>query len=212
MYPGRAAVTTPALYPASSFVPKGLRKTARKRLEIPLWGCGMLPSPERSHTTAHRGKQGGYSCAEVLRDDTTSRRKRMCAFTACVRFLRLRSPAGLRSLFFDYSVVIFAPPAVWPKHGSNRATTGEHRVLRKSAHKRLEVLLCGRDTDGYSFCPLRWATFRCDNCYDLETDATAQKHSAACSGDPLQPTGKRKPSPQLYQKKYFSPLDSHVTS
>ena len=34
----------------------------------------------------------------------------MCAFTACVRFLRRRGPAGLRNLFFDYSVVIFAPP------------------------------------------------------------------------------------------------------
>lgn len=32
----------------------------------------------------------------------------MCAFTACVRFLRRRGPAGLRSLFFGYSVVIFA--------------------------------------------------------------------------------------------------------
>ena len=34
----------------------------------------------------------------------------MCAFTACVRFLRRRGPAGLRNLFFDYSVVIFARP------------------------------------------------------------------------------------------------------
>ncbi len=33
----------------------------------------------------------------------------MCVFTAYVRFLRRRGPAGLRSLFFDYSVVIFAP-------------------------------------------------------------------------------------------------------
>ena len=32
----------------------------------------------------------------------------MCAITACVRFLRRRGPAGLRNLFFDYSVVIFA--------------------------------------------------------------------------------------------------------
>ena len=30
----------------------------------------------------------------------------MCAFTACVRFLRRRGPAGLWSLFFGYSVVI----------------------------------------------------------------------------------------------------------
>ena len=33
----------------------------------------------------------------------------MCAFTACVRFLRRRGHAGLRNLFFDYSVAIFAP-------------------------------------------------------------------------------------------------------
>ena len=38
----------------------------------------------------------------------------MCAFTACVRFLRRRGSAGLRNLFFDYSVVIFAPLPVWP--------------------------------------------------------------------------------------------------
>ena len=33
----------------------------------------------------------------------------MCAFTARGRFLRRRGLAGLRNLFFDYSVVIFAP-------------------------------------------------------------------------------------------------------
>lgn len=41
----------------------------------------------------------------------------MCAFTACVRFLRRRGPAGLRSLFFGYSVVIFALLLVWPTIG-----------------------------------------------------------------------------------------------
>lgn len=39
----------------------------------------------------------------------------MCAFTACVRFLRRRGPAGLRSLFFGYSVVIFALLSKYPK-------------------------------------------------------------------------------------------------
>ena len=57
----------------------------------------------------------------------------MCAFTACVRFLRRRGPAGLRSLlFFGYSVVIFALPVVCPKHGNIRVATGEHNVLSNS--------------------------------------------------------------------------------
>ena len=69
----------------------------------------------------------------------------MCAFTACVRFLRRRGPAGLRSLFFGYSVVIFALPPIRSKHGNDRAAAGEHRVLRKSARNQLEILLLGRD-------------------------------------------------------------------
>ena len=69
----------------------------------------------------------------------------MCAFTACVRFLRRRGPAGLRSLFFDYSVVIFVLPPIRSKYGNDRAAAGEHIALRKPARKRLKILLRGRD-------------------------------------------------------------------
>ena len=77
-------------------------KTGSKSLS----GTGMLPSPKESHTGAHKGKQVGFLCGVLVGCDTTSRRKRMGAFTACIRFLRRRGPAGLRNLFFDYSVVI----------------------------------------------------------------------------------------------------------
>ena len=67
-----------------------------------------------AHSGSH-AETGGHLCV-VTRSiwlpphhSKNSRRKRMCAFTACVRFLRRRGPAGLRNLFFDYSVVIFAP-------------------------------------------------------------------------------------------------------
>ena len=67
-----------------------------------------------AHSGSH-AETGGHLCV-VTRSiwlpphhSKNSRRKRMCAFTACVRFLRRRGPAGLRNLFFDYSMVIFAP-------------------------------------------------------------------------------------------------------
>ena len=67
----------------------------------------------------------------------------MCAFTACVRFLRRRGPAGLRNLFFDYSVVIFAPPHGLTKAQKHLGSYERTQRSLKSAHKRLEVLLCG---------------------------------------------------------------------
>jgi len=56
----------------------------------------------------------------------------MCAFTACVRFLRRRGPAGLRNLFFGYSVVIFALPSVCPKHGNIHVAIGVYNVFSNS--------------------------------------------------------------------------------
>ena len=49
--------------------------------------------------------------------------------SACICFLRRRGPAGLRSLFFGYSVVIFALPLVYLKRGNNMAATDRHGVL-----------------------------------------------------------------------------------
>lgn len=44
------------------------RKSARKRLEILLWGQGTPPRPEGGHSAAHRGEQGGSSvCAASCR-------------------------------------------------------------------------------------------------------------------------------------------------
>ena len=62
------------------------------------FGAGRCPAPKGGHTVAHRGGQGALLCKRHIGWDTTSRRNRMCAFTACVRFLRLPQPAGLRSL------------------------------------------------------------------------------------------------------------------
>ena len=113
MCPGRAAVTTPALYPASPFV---LRRAEEVRSNSPKTGskslsvAGMLPSSGRGHTAVHKGKHWGLLRRGLVGCDTPSLRKRMCAFTAYVRFLRRRGPAGLRNLFFGYSVVIFASP------------------------------------------------------------------------------------------------------
>ena len=76
---------------------ESLLKSARKRLEILLRGRSYPPSKEAAQRLT--GANKGYFCAEVLWDDTTSRRKRMCAFTACVRFLRRRGPARLRCSF-----------------------------------------------------------------------------------------------------------------
>ena len=78
----------------------------------------MLPSPEGGHTAAHEGKQ------RVILWGTLTGRHSNAGGSGCARlqrasFLRRRGPAGLRSLFFGYSVVIFALPVVYPKRGNN---------------------------------------------------------------------------------------------
>lgn len=65
----------------------------------------------------------------------------MCAFTACVRFLRRRGPAGLRNLFFDYSVVIFALPHGLSSTRKQWDKTGRTQRPPQSRQKRIEVLL-----------------------------------------------------------------------
>ncbi len=65
----------------------------------------------------------------------------MCAFTACVRFLRRRGPAGLRSLFFDYSVVIFALSHGLAQTWKQLSKTGRAQCPPQIRQKRFEVLL-----------------------------------------------------------------------
>ena len=60
----------------------------------------------------------------------------MCAFTACVRFLRRRGPAGLRNLFFDYSVAIFAPLPVCQQLEFSIKT-----IRRPNVHCKTECIL-----------------------------------------------------------------------
>ena len=60
----------------------------------------------------------------------------MCAFTACVRFLRRRGPAGLRSLlFFGYSVVIFAPPCSLSQTWKHSCSNGWTHTLPQTRPK-----------------------------------------------------------------------------
>ena len=101
---------------------------------------GCCPPPKEAAQRLTRTNKG-YFCAEVLRDDTTSLRKRMCAFTAYVRFLRRRGPAGLRNLFFGYSVVIFALPHGLSSTRKQWDKTGRTQRPPQSRQKRIEVLL-----------------------------------------------------------------------
>ena len=91
----RSGVTT--AYPASFSAHRKLAQIRPKTARNPPPGQGCYPLLKEATQRLTRANKG-YFCAEVLRDDTTSLRKRMCAFTACVRFLRRRGPAGLRSL------------------------------------------------------------------------------------------------------------------
>ena len=60
----------------------------------------------------------------------------MCAFTACIRFLRRRGPAGLRSLlFFGYSVVIFAPPCSLSQTWKHSCSNGWTHTLPQTRPK-----------------------------------------------------------------------------
>ena len=56
----------------------------------------------------------------------------MCAFTAYAASSGVAAPQGCGSLFFGYSVVIFALPVVCLKHGNIRVATGGHNVLSNS--------------------------------------------------------------------------------
>ena len=70
----------------------------------------------------------------------------MCAFTACVRFLRRRGPAGLRSLFFGYSVAIFALSHGLSQTWKQLGKTGRAQRPPQIRQERLEVLLWCWDT------------------------------------------------------------------
>ena len=78
----------------------------------------------------------------------------MCAFTACVRFLRRRGPAGLRNLFFDYSVVIFEPLPVCQQLEFSIKT-----IRRPNVHCKTECILLQYSEKSlewrrYMICPL----------------------------------------------------------
>ena len=73
-------------------------KSARNRLESLLLGWDASLPRRRSHSGS-RGQTRGTSVRGSRQLTQQSRRKRMYAFTACVRFLRHRSPAGLREAY-----------------------------------------------------------------------------------------------------------------
>ena len=78
----------------------------------------------------------------------------MCAFTACVRFLRRRGPAGLRDLFFCYSVAIFAPLPVCQQLEFSIKT-----IKRPNVHCKTECILLQYSEKSlewrrYMICPL----------------------------------------------------------
>ena len=78
------------------------RKSAQirpKMARTPSLGLGYSLSLKEATQRLTRANTRDFYVG-CLWDDTTSRRKRMCAFTACVRFLRRRGPAGLRDLFY----------------------------------------------------------------------------------------------------------------
>ena len=95
---GIGAEKRQCLSPASFSAHRKLAQIRPKKARNPPPGQGCYP-PSKEAAQRLTGANRGYFCAEVLWDDATSRRKRMCAFTACVRFLRRRGPAGLRCSF-----------------------------------------------------------------------------------------------------------------
>lgn len=78
----------------------------------------------------------------------------MCAFTACVRFLRRRGPAGLRNLFFDYSVVIFAPLPVCQQLEFSIKTIRHPNVHCKTECILLQYSEKSLEWRRYTICPL----------------------------------------------------------
>ena len=119
------------------------RKSAQirpKMARTPSLGLGYSLSLKEATQRLTRANTRDFYVG-CLWDDTTSRRKRMCAFTACVRFLRRRGPAGLRSLFFGYSVVIFALPHGLSSTRKQWDKTGRTQRPPQSRQKRIEVLL-----------------------------------------------------------------------
>ena len=83
-------------YPASFSAHWKSARIRPKPARSPSLVLGCSP-PLKNRTPRLTGANTGCFCAWVLWG-TTSRRMRMCAFTASVRFLRRRGPAGLRIL------------------------------------------------------------------------------------------------------------------
>ena len=129
---GVGAEKRQCLSPAPFSAHRKFAQIGPKPAQNPSLGQGCYPSPKEATQRLTRANTRDFYVG-CLWDDTTSRRKRMCAFTACVRFLRRRGPAGLRSrLFCGYSVVIFALPVVCPKHGNIHVAIGVHNVFSNS--------------------------------------------------------------------------------
>ena len=141
---GIGAEKRQCLSPAPFSAHRKLAQICPRPARNPSLGLGCCP-PSKDGTQRLTEANTGYFCAEVLRDDTTSLRKRMCAFSAYVRFLRRRGPAGLRSLFFGYSVVIFAPPCSLSQTWKHSCSNGWTQRSLKFARKQLKILLLGRD-------------------------------------------------------------------
>ena len=137
---GVGAEKRQCLSPAPFSAHRKLAQICPRPARNPSLGLGCCP-PSKDGTQRLTEANTGYFCAEVLRDDTTSLRKRMCAFTAYVRFLRRRGPAGLREpilwLQRGHFCVVIGLSQTWKQ----LSKTGQTQRPQQIRQKRLEVLL-----------------------------------------------------------------------
>ena len=133
------------------------RKFAQIRLKParnPSLRLGCYPPRNNRTQRLTRANKGDF-CVECLLDDTTSRRKRMCAFTACVRFLRRRGPVRLRkpySLVTAWSFLHFS----W---SGQQQEFSIKTIRRPNVHCKTECILLqyskrSLEWRRYTICPL----------------------------------------------------------
>lgn len=153
MCPGGAAVTTPAFYPASSFVPKVLRKSARKRLESPLRGRDAAPPRRRPHS----GSQGRTRWLFSL-----PRQLLLCQLTLGGSFCKVHLMLGVQLYCFTdranvvTQVAIFLQPVL---HDDRRRLYGDEPLFYQSGHITLDGTFAF--ADGFSKRLVAGPAFMC---------------------------------------------------
>ena len=140
---GVGAEKRQCLSPAPFSAHRKLAQIRSKPPRNPALVLGCCP-PLKEVTQRLTGANKGYFCVVLVGMIQQSRRNRMCAFTACVRFLRRCGPAGLREPFLwlqrGHFCAVTRPVPNVETIGQNRTSTASSANPSRAARSPSLVL------------------------------------------------------------------------